>query len=189
MYLNHKTLFIRPRNPTARAMLLYAVTNPEIHLWDQVATIYRFTHPEDHDAVPMPSLAEPMSGLTAADWKRVGEALIRASERSENDDRILNPGAAAAAAADEDVQPSSPPPHPAMRKRDPVNAPPKIHPAMLKQEPVDAPPKIHPAMLKRRPVEFLIKASPGSLKRRPVDVPVRHQCDGGANNLLRPRHF
>jgi hypothetical protein len=173
MFLNHKTLFVRPRNPTARAKLLFAVTNPEINLWASLVALYKFTHPaDDQDPAPFPSLELPKSKMTPTDWKRFVEVILRDNKTDqwfcgqESLDWFYGPHSSdrsfdqeVPVAADPAAQVVWPP----------------IHQPMLKQEP---------------PVE----ASPATRKRRPVDVPVQQPSGGGGsssskrvNQLLRPR--
>lgn len=138
MFVNHKTLFIRPRNPTARAKLLFAVINPEINLWQQLVTLYQFTHSDDQAPAPFPSLDKHTSKMTASDWQRFVEVLLRENKKLASDDWFLDPDALSTAPT---AQVVAPPPLP-------------LHqPAMLKQELVEA----SPAMRKRRPVDVPVQ--------------------------------
>lgn len=162
MFVNHKTLFVRPRNPTARAKLLFAVTNPEINLRASLVALYKFTHPaDDQDPAPFPSLEIPTSKMTPADWQRFVEVILRENNTNhrwffgqESSDWFFGRQEVPAAPAAQVVCPPS-------------------TLAMLKQEPVDVP----------------VKGSLATRKRRPVDVPVREPSSSGKriNQLLRPR--
>jgi len=141
MFLNHKTLHLRPRNPSARAKLFRCVTNPAIDLWSNVAIVYQFTHPEDKEPVAFPTLTDSISKFTSADWKRVCQVIMRDHERdvaASGDWGLFDEAPAPAAAAVEQPLKNEPlfEANPAKRKSRPVDVPVKVcpHPAVRKSQ-------------------------------------------------------
>lgn len=179
MFVNHKTLSIRPRNPTARAALLHAITNPDGHLWSQLLVLYRYTHSHEVDcpiADPVaPQLAEPLSKLSKTDWLRFVQLGARADEEAgmARDPFLLT---------DSDVEQLT------ESYRRQLSAEQAAPPAV-----VCVPIVLHSGMRKQRPVNVPVK-TPEFRKRRPVNVPVKveESCKrprSRVNQLLRPRPF